>query len=370
MSNITFKQILTYFSQIGYNHEQIRSFGWGDFKQLTMDVETKIEPLYPRMYIVPGPVDLKTNEINYSFSIVIADIINENQDNLEEVLSDNLSIAQDIFTVFHQSYTERSGNFSNFVVADFEPDVVPFIEQYETTLGGWTMNLKLSQPFDYNSCLVPLKNVSENVTWAEIMEIWKNIAQKWNDVRKDNQVNIFPNDESFSSYLQVLSDFKEFCYLHKQVNSYGFGPREQLTVDRLTKIEPLYPRMYFSPDTTRLNENHFHVSYDLLCLDKLKNDYSNQIDVMSDTLEIIKDLYAIGYLSDYDIELPSMVFPVFEETETTLCGWNTNISIQQKFNFDRCVLPIDSMASGITWDELMEMWNQINQQWNEIKRNN
>lgn len=341
MSSVTYKQISTYFSQIAWNHEQINSFGFGDFKQFTMDIETKQEPQYPRMYVIPDTVEFNENHIHYNYSILIYDKVEEDLSNLEEVLSDTLEIQQDLWTVFWQSYTAAQGDFSNIIVGDWDPSITPFTERFESTLAGWTMQIKMSVPFDYNSCVVP---ITSGYT--------------------------FPQDESFSSYYQIVQDWKEFATLHEQVNSFGFGDIHQLTNDRYTKVEPKYPRMYFVPNTTKLNTNHMHVTWDVIVCDKIFDDYSNQIDVLSDTLEICKDFYAKAYLSDYDVEWNAMLSPWLEMTETVLAGWTFTISIQQKYDYNRCVLPIESMAEGITWDELNELWKQVAQQWNEIKKNN
>jgi hypothetical protein len=341
MSNVTYKQILTYFSQIAFAHEQINSFGFGDITQLTNDIETKKEPKYTRLYVVPQNVEFNQNHIHFNYAVMIYDKVEDDLSNLEEVMSDTLEIAMDVWTVFWQSYTQASGNFSKIVVGDWEPDTHPFVERSETILGGWTMHIKMSIPFDYNSCVVPM-----------------------------DPSYYFPQDQSYSSYFQILEDWKQFCEYHEQVRSYGFGPIEQLTVDRVTKQEPKYPRVYFVPERTRLNPNHMHITWYVVFADKLEDDYSNQQDVLSDTLEIAKDFYSKAYLSDYDVEWNATLEPWLENTESILAGWTLIISVQQKFDYNRCVLPIDSLADGITWEELAQKWKEVNQQWDEVKKPN
>ena len=105
MSTITYKQLLTYFSSIAYHHEQIKSFGFGDYTQITNDIETKKEPLYPRMYVVPEQVQFNQNHIHYNFGVVFMDRVEDDLSNLDDVMSDTFELASDIFTVFYQSYT-------------------------------------------------------------------------------------------------------------------------------------------------------------------------------------------------------------------------------------------------------------------------
>lgn len=337
MNTITYKQILTYFSSIAYHHEQIKSFGFGDMNQITMDVTTKQEPQYVRMYVIPQQVEFNENHIHYSFSVVILDKVEEDLSNLEDVMSDTLEICMDVWTIFWQSYTSHQGDFSNIIVGDWGPQVHPFMERFETTLAGHTLHIRMSAPFDYNSCNLP-------------------IIDDYG----------FPQDQTYSSYKQILTDWKNFALAHEQVNSWGFGDGSLLTNDIETKVEPLYPRMYFIPDTTKLEQNHMHITWTVIVVDKLEDDYSNQQDILSDCLEICKDFYAKAYLSDYDLEWNAVLNPWLEDTETTLGGWSFVISVQQKFDYNRCVLPVTNFVPGYTWDELAELWKKINTDWDKV----
>jgi hypothetical protein len=336
-NTITYKQILTYFSSIAYHHEQIKSFGFGDIEQCTNDIITKQEPKYTRMYIVPDGVEFNQNHIHYNFSVIIMDKVEDDLSNLEDVMSDTLEIVMDVWTIFYQSYTAEQGDFSKIIVGDWDPDTHPFVERFETILGGWTLHIKMSAPFDYNRCDLPIV---------------------------DNYG--FPQDESYSSYKQILVDWQRFAQAHEQVRSYGFGPMEQLTVDRITKVEPKYPRLYFVPNTTRLNTSHMHVTWNVIICDKINNDLTNLQDVLSDTLEIAKDFFSKAYLSDYDAEFDATLEPWLERTETILGGWTLPLSIQQKFDYNRCVLPVTSFVSGLTWEEVQNLWITEAQKWKNV----
>ena len=338
---MNYKQLLTYWSSIAYHHEQIKSFGFGDITQCTNDLTTKQEPQYTRLYIVPDKVEFNENHIHYNFSVIVMDKIEDDLSNQPEVMSDTLAIIMDLWTVFWQSYTYESGDFSNIIVGDWGPEVHPFLEKFQTNLGGWTMNIKMSAPFDYNSCVIPTVDIFN-----------------------------FPQDQSFSSYLQIINDWKEFADEHEQVRSWGFGDIHQLTNNVLTEKEPLYPRLYFVPETTRLNTNHLHITWRMIICDKVEDDLSNQQDVLSDCLEIAKDFYAKGNLSDYDLEWNANLEPWLEETETILAGWTLTVNVQQKFDYNRCVLPITSFADGITWEELDRLWKEVHQQWDSVKKTN
>ena len=336
---MNYKQLLTYWSSIAFHHEQVKSFGFGDITQCTNDLTTKKEPQYTRMYLVPENVEFNQNHIHYNFHVIIMDKVEDDLSNQAEVMSDTLAIVMDVWTVFWQSYQPQYGNFSQIVVGDWEPHVTPFLERFETLLGGWTLNIKMSAPFDYSSCGLPLDpNYS------------------------------FSQDQSYSSYYQILEDWRGFADAHEQIRSYGFGDEHQLTNNVDTKVEPLYPRIYFVPEKARLNPNHMHITWHVIICDKVEDDLSNQQDVLSDCLEIAKDFYAKAYLSDYDVEWDANLNPWLEETETILAGWTLTISVQQKFDYNRCVLPMTSFGQGITWEELAELWRLEAQRWDDVKR--
>jgi hypothetical protein len=293
------------------------------------------------MYIVPETVQFNENEIAYNFAVVIMDKVEDDLSNLSEVLSDTLETTKDVWTVFWQSYQEQYGDFSDIIIGDWEPDVNPFTERFDTVVAGWTMHIRMVAPFDYNSCNLPIQSGFT-----------------------------FPQDESFSAYQQILNDWQEFADVHEQINSYGFGDATELTMDVITKKEPLYPRLYFIPNTTKFSPNHMHITFTVIICDKVDDDLSNQQDVLSDTLEIAKDLYAKGYLSDYDLEWGATLTPWLERADTVLGGWTFEINVQQKFDYNRCVLPLTSFGQGITWEELAQLWKEVNQQWDNVKKTN
>lgn len=336
---LDYKQISTYFSSIAYHHEQIKSFGIGDLKQLTNDVITKVEPQYPRMYVVPENVILNQNQIHYNYNIIIMDKLNSNLSNQKEVLSDTLAISMDIWTIFYQSYTSQSGDFSKIIVGDWQQNIQPWIENFETILAGWTLQISMSAPFDYSKCNLPM-------------------SPDFN----------FVQDNQFTTYDQIVTDFQTFANDHEQIRSFGFGDVEQLTNDVITQVEPHYPRLYMVPQSTSLQQNMMVITYQVIVADRLDITLSNQQDVLNDTLEICKDLFAKAYLSDYSVQWDAQVIPWLEQTETILAGWSMTLNVQQKFDFNRCTLPVTSFTSisNFTWEQLMELWKNVNKEWKNV----
>ena len=331
-----YKQIIQDLSGMAYYHPQINSFGYGDITQITMDIDTKQEPVYTKMYVVPGSVRLDENRLLYDFSIIILDRINEDYSNQRDVMSDTLEISKDIFTIIYQSYTPEYGDFSLFYTPEWGPNVTPFLEAYETILGGWTMNITLEQPFDYNTCVLPIMSGFT-----------------------------LPLSVNLVNYKQVIEDLEDFANNHEQINSFGYGDLTQLTMDVITKKEPRYTRMYVIPGDTLLNQNELLYNFQIIVTDQLNSDYSNQRDVMNDTLEIMKDIMTTLYLSEYESVWPASVEPFLEEYETILTGWIMNIQLTQPFDYNRCDLPERPFVNK-KWYELAELWNEISKDWKNV----
>jgi hypothetical protein len=80
----------------------------------------------------------------------------------------------------------------------------------------------------------------------------------------------------------------------------------------------------------------------------------------------MKDLFSYAYLSDYDADWDSILEPWLEETETILGGWTMTFSIQQKFDYNRCVLPeLPFVIGNYTWEELNELWMNVSTTWKD-----
>jgi hypothetical protein len=332
---VNYKQIIQDLSGIAYYHNQINSFGYGDITQITNDIETKQEPLYTKMYVVPGQVQLAQNRLLYNFSIIILDQVNDDLSNQQEVMSDTLEICKDIFTILYQSYTATWGGFSIDYTPLWGPSVTPFLERFETVLGGWTMNVQIEQPFDYNTCVLPISGFT------------------------------LPSSVNKVTYYQIIDDLKGLAQAHEQINSFGFGDLTQMTMDIETKQSPIYTKLYIIPNDVSLDQNELTYNFQIIVADRLKDDYSNQRDVMNDTLEIMKDVFTFLYLSEYESEWDATVEPFLERFEDVLAGWTMSLVITQPFDYNRCNVPERPFVNK-KWFELAELWNTISTDWKNV----
>jgi hypothetical protein len=54
-----------------------------------------------------------------------------------------------------------------------------------------------------------------------------------------------------------------------------------------------------------------------------------------------------------------------EKSETILGGWTLTISIQQKFDYNRCVLPMLDFG-GLTWEQVQQLWKDVEDKWKNV----
>ena len=334
---VNYKQILADFASIAYHHEQIQSYGFGDYKQITNDLVTKLPAKYIRMYVVPGDGILQEGQVLHRFAVIIMDKVEDDLSNLEDVMSDTLEICKDIWTVFFQSYTSQNGNFSWELLPDQLPEIVPFLESFDEIVAGFTLNLTLTYPFDYNSCTPPVDNNFE-----------------------------FPVDGRFDSYRLITDDFKLFSELHEQINSYGFGDVQQITNDIISKQTPLWPRMYVLPSNVQVESGLLRLGWQVYFLDITNDDLTNQQDNLNDMIEIAKDFFAKLYYSEFEADWNATIEPVLQAFETNVSGCILNITITQISDYNRCILPLSNFSPNLTWEEVDRLWRRVREQWNKI----
>ena len=78
--------------QLGKSHYQIQSVTIGDIFEIDLEKNT----LYPLMHINPVNAIAQNNQMTLNFQIFVMDLVFPDQSNEQEVLSDCLSICNDL----------------------------------------------------------------------------------------------------------------------------------------------------------------------------------------------------------------------------------------------------------------------------------
>jgi hypothetical protein len=152
---------------------------------------------------------------------------------------------------------------------------------------------------------------------------------------------------TINSIVKVLEDFKN---AHDQLETFHFGT----DIESVSNIR--YRLLWSFCSDTNVGYNTTTYTFDIVCLDRLEKDKSNERDIYNDTALILQDLKAYlqnnlnnEIILDDDVEFK----PVGNEINTDfVSGWKGSFKIQVPFNDDLCIIP--GIGSGIQVDECPE----------------
>jgi hypothetical protein len=172
---LNLKNIVDDFQLLANRHKQINSFGFGDLDEFTYQVDRRDKevnlsdqaPYYPYLYVVPANVIQEFGFMTYEFNLIVSDIMKRDMDNMTDILSDTLQIMNDVISMFRLSVTEQLGNYNEYYYLDEAVTMVPFIEQYEDLLCGYSATIRIKtktyldrcvaafEPFPSDPCVSP-----------------------------------------------------------------------------------------------------------------------------------------------------------------------------------------------------------------------
>ena len=340
---VNFKTFADSFQLLSEAHKQLNSFGLGDVDTLSYwttlrDKQDNTEfqpPIYPLLYVVPSKV---TNDLQYKtweFNSIVMDIVERDLDNQVDTVSDTLQILNDVVSQFRYANTATFGDYYNKFWLDDSVICTPFLEKYHDLTNGWNGLLRVKTITPLDRCAAAYTTF----TGTPVFHL--------------DGINF----KTFHDDFRLLADH------HKQINSFGFGALEDLSFwtesrDKQQNTEynsPIFPLMYVVPANVFQNLSHMVYEFNVIILDIIQRDLSNQVDVLSDTNQILDDVISQFRLSvtnalgnfnkEYYLQTPVECFP-FMEKYTDLCGgWNGVLRIEVNAPLDRCAAAFNSFLT-------------------------
>lgn len=137
---------------------------------------------------------------------------------------------------------------------------------------------------------------------------------------------------------QILTELETIANNHKQINTYGYGD----IWDIATSGDINYPLMWVSLDGTEIAERRETVKFKIIFMDIVKGGQVNEQEVLSDQLEIAKDVVAQLSHPNYEWSFlgNGVVLEDFTERFTdSVSGWTASIALELPFSKDRCAIP-------------------------------
>jgi hypothetical protein len=140
---MTINQVKSLLNNLATAHKQINDYGWGDVWELGESDSIT----YPLMYCTIGASSIVGNEFNLSIQILFMDLVFGDNSNIDDVISDQMLICQDIIAQL------RSNDFE-FIIEDNVP-IQFFTERFSDLVAGVSADITLSLPYVADRCAVP-----------------------------------------------------------------------------------------------------------------------------------------------------------------------------------------------------------------------
>ena len=152
----TVNQLISVFKDISTRHYQINGFGVGDNWE-----NGTSEKMHPVLWINPTTATMPSTDNGYKtfeidFEVRVFDLVNKDESNENEVLSDCIDILKDIITEFkgHPYYVNSQLNIIDDI--SFEA----FTEEFDEEVSGWVCEISLMTPILTSFCGIPSADIT------------------------------------------------------------------------------------------------------------------------------------------------------------------------------------------------------------------
>lgn len=140
---------------------------------------------------------------------------------------------------------------------------------------------------------------------------------------------------------EIRLELEQIAQNHKQINSFGFGDIWEINTSGTID----YPMMWVQLQNSVIANKVETLNFKFIFMDLVGNGEINEDDVLSDQLEIAKDVigqlqhpsYSWNFLAD-NVTLE----PFTERFTDSVSGWVTDIALNIPYGFDRCAMPYNS----------------------------
>ena len=153
----TVNQLISVFKDIATRHYQINGFGIGD----SWEIGASEAKMHPVLWINPVTATMPETDYGYKtfeidFEVRVFDLVNKDESNENDVLSDTIDIIKDIITEFkgHPYYVASELNIVNDI--SFEA----FTEEFDEEVSGWLCEISLMTPILTTFCGLPMAEIT------------------------------------------------------------------------------------------------------------------------------------------------------------------------------------------------------------------
>jgi len=143
-----------------------------------------------------------------------------------------------------------------------------------------------------------------------------------------------------NSLQAIIDHIEQFYNSHLQVKKVGSDFKEQLF--NFATQDEKYPIVFIVPVTVNPADNTSEFNFDIYCFDIIQKDRANIITLLSDTQQILNDLYVyFTYSKDYSFDVIGT--PNFQPLNNDLldyaAGYVMNITLTVN-DWTNCAVPL------------------------------
>lgn len=149
MAQQTYNQILDMWRKLGNNHLQVKTFTVGDIFEV--DANTVV---FPQVHLITEQASMTPHQITYNFKLIAMDLVEPDESNEDDVLSDTMQYIQDFIAAFRNGAGAGSQfpmTQGEFVISD-TINCQPFTERFDTSVSGWVADVQISVDYDASAC--------------------------------------------------------------------------------------------------------------------------------------------------------------------------------------------------------------------------
>jgi hypothetical protein len=141
------------------------------------------------------------------------------------------------------------------------------------------------------------------------------------------------------TFNQLLLKFEALANDHLQIKRFGSGPIED--VNTFSPSSGDFPVLWVVPQAAKLGKNTLVYTMRILVFDIDETDDSNRDEILSDTLQILNDIFQQIMEDDdnYEVNTDLIATPFNQRFVDYCTGWFADIEITTDINNSLCIIP-------------------------------
>jgi hypothetical protein len=186
---MTLNEIIGFFQAFKDVHLQVKYFIFGDSSYI--DNVKDIDGAVMWVFVAQNSGRISETSLTYSFNVGFMDVLNKDDENMQDVLSDTLQIATD-FAAWLDRYSEGAYEYT-FTRAS---NINAFRDKFESEYAGHIITVDIELPYPYDKCQIPTSSGGSLPTECEVF-LQRLSSYQWDCIENsghfETTVNVYVN---------------------------------------------------------------------------------------------------------------------------------------------------------------------------------